>query len=78
MTEQQTPQLYRWDVDGEERWYFGEQEDQFEFFRFLHAISPEVWAGRPYVPYTTDDPGPVREAFQGFAPNQCKWAENTA
>jgi hypothetical protein len=55
-----------------------EQLDRFEFFQVTHAISPEVWAARPYIPYTADDPEPVRKAFQSFAPNQQKWALNTA
>jgi hypothetical protein len=57
---------------------FRERLDREEFFRFEHAISPEVWAGRPYIPYSVDDPGPVREAFRAFAPNQQTWAENQA
>jgi hypothetical protein len=54
-----------------------EQQDPPEWVRFSHAISEKVWKGRPYVPYTTDDVEPVREAFKDFAPNQLKWATET-
>ncbi len=79
MTERTIPFI----IIGERPWKafrkgFQERLDRFEFFRVEHAISPEVWEGRPYVPYTTTDLEPVREAFQNFAFNQQKWAENTA
>ena len=83
MAEETTPRLIRLEIIGEAPWNalkagFRERADDFEFFRIEHAISPEVWEARPYVAYTAGNLEPVSKAFEGFAPNQRKWAENRA
>src|SRR4051794_2136798 len=38
-------------------------DDLDHFFRD-HTIDPKVGSARPYVPYTKDDPSPVRNAYE--------------
>jgi hypothetical protein len=42
-----------------------------------HAISDDVWSGRPYQRWTTDERGPVSEAYEGLSTGRIvvRWAK---